>query len=141
VTARAGADATLVEGLVRAGLLIPHHVDAEGTARFTPADVEALGQGLRLLEAGLPLGELLALATRADAALSELADAAVEAFLRFVRDPMIDRVDEDATADRLVAAYATMLPATAAVVVHHFRRRVLTSAARRLSEVGPDAIP
>lgn len=141
VTVGAGADPALVAALVRAGLLVPHHVDSEGTPRFTPSDVEALGQGLRLLEAGLPLGELLALATRADTALSELAEAAVEAFLRFVRDPVIGSSDEATAADRLVAAYTTMLPATTAVVAHHFRRRVLGAASRRLSAVEPDRAP
>lgn len=133
VATAAEADEGLVAAIVRSGLLVPHHMDPNGVPRFTPADVEAVRNGLRLLAAGLPLGELLALAARADAALSGLADAAVEAFLRFVRDPVVGAVDDERAAARLVEAYATMLPATTAVIAHHFRRRLLTRAAERLA--------
>ena len=137
VAATAGTDAAMVEAIARSGLLVPHHTDAAGIARYTPGDVEAVRAGLRLLAAGLPLGELLTLATEADRALTDLADAAVEGFLRFVRDPVVGTRPEDEAAVRLVKAYTTMLPATTAVVSHHFRRRLITRAAERLAEAGP----
>ncbi len=130
-----GATQSLLEAVARAGLLVPHHVDDDGVARYSAADVAAIQAGLTLLDAGLPLGELLDLARRTDAAIGEIADHAVEAFLRFVRDPVrgTARSDEEATA-RLVTAYEEMLPATERLVAHHLRRRLLTRAASRVSE-------
>lgn len=130
-----GAGHPLLEALERAGLLLPHHHDADGVARFSEADVEAVRAGLRLLEAGLPLGELLDLARRTDAAVGEIAAQAVEAFLRFVRDPVRGTAtSEDEAAARLVTAYQRMLPATEQLVAHHLRRRLLATAGARVAE-------
>lgn len=68
-----------------------------------------------------------------------LADHAVDAFLRFVRDPVRGTVaDEAEAADRLVTAYRVMLPATERLVAHHTRRRLLAAAAERVADVGGD---
>ena len=132
-----GASVTLLESVARAGLLLPHHVDEAGVARYSPADAEAVRAGLTLLDAGLPLAELLALAGPTDAAVRDIAERAVEAFLRFVRDPVIGAgLDgEDAlAAERLVTAYERMLPATERLVAHHLRRRLILAAMERLAE-------
>lgn len=129
-----GAGQPLLEALERAGLLLAHHVDGEGVARYSAADAAAVRAGLSLLDAGLPLGELLDLARRTDAAVTEVAEQAVEAFLRFVRDPVRGTAgsDEEA-ADRLVTAYQRMLPATERLVAHHLRRRLLAVAGERVA--------
>jgi DNA-binding transcriptional MerR regulator len=133
VAALVGASRTLLDTVARTGLLLPHHVDGDGTARYSAADVAAVRAGLTLLDAGLPLGELLDLARRTDAAVGEVATAAVDAFLRFVRDPVRGTAaSEDEAGDRLVTAYERMLPATERLVAHHVRRRVLHEAARRV---------
>jgi hypothetical protein len=130
-----GAGGTLLEALERAGLLVAHHVDDEGVARYSAADAAAVRAGLALLEAGLPLGELLDLARRTDAAVTEVADHAVEAFLRFVRDPVRGTAgSDDEAATRLVTAYREMLPATERLVAHHLRRRLLATATERVAE-------
>ena len=141
VAAEVGAGRALLEAIARAGLLLPHHVDADGVARFSRADVEAVRSGLTLVEAGLPLGELLDLGRRTDAAVRELADHAVDAFLRFVRDPVRGTVADDAEATaRLLTAYRVMLPATERLVAHHTRRRLLAAAAERVTAGSePDA--
>jgi hypothetical protein len=60
----------------------------------------------------------------------EIAEHAVDAFLRFVRDPVRGTVDDEAEAtDRLLTAYRVMLPATERLVAHHTRRRLLAEAA------------
>jgi DNA-binding transcriptional MerR regulator len=134
-----GATRTLLEALERAGLLLAHHVDEGGTARYSAADAAAVSAGLRLLDAGLPLGELLDLARRTDEAVSDVAEHAVEAFLRFVRDPVRGTAssDEEAT-DRLLTAYHQMLPATERLVAHHLRRRLLATATARVAEEQAD---
>ena len=130
-----GASVTLLESVARAGLLLPHHVDAAGVARYSAADAEAVRAGLTLLDSGLPLAELLALAGPTDTAVRDIAERAVEAFLRFVRDPVLGTTPDEAEAgERLVAAYEHMLPATERLVAHHLRRRLVLAALERLSE-------
>ncbi len=132
-----GATRTLLDALERAGLLLPHHVDADGVARYSSADARAIRAGMTLLDAGLPLGELLELARRTDAAVGDIATPAVDAFLRFVRDPVRGTAgSDDEAAERLVTAYQRMLPATETLVAHHLRRRLLATAASRVAD-GP----
>jgi DNA-binding transcriptional MerR regulator len=134
LAAEVGTSRTVLDAVARAGLLLPHHVDAAGVARYSAADVEAVRAGVTLLDAGLPLGELLDLARRTDAAVGEVAGHAVEAFLRFVRDPVRGSAASDVeAAERLVTAYRDMLPATERLVAHHLRRRLLAEAAGRIA--------
>lgn len=129
-----GATRALLESIARTGLLLPHHVDHDGVARFSRADADAVRAGLALVEAGLPLGELLDLGRRTDAAVREVADHAVDAFLRFVRDPVRGTaLDDSEAAERLVTAYRVMLPATERLVAHHTRRRLLAAAADQIA--------
>jgi DNA-binding transcriptional MerR regulator len=146
LAAEVGASTTLLESVARAGLLLPHHVDAQGVARYSAADADAVRAGLTLLDAGLPLAELLALAGPTDTAVRDIAERAVEAFLRFVRDPVLGTEPDDAqAAERLVTAYERMLPATERLVAHHLRRRLIQAAMDRLAaaeaeaETGTDA--
>lgn len=130
-----GASVTLLEAVARGGLLLPHHTDADGTARYSAADAAAVRAGITLLDAGLPLAELLALAGPTDRAVGEIAERAVEAFLRYVRDPVLGTSgDGDAAATRLVTAYQDMLPATERLVAHHLRRRLILAALERLAD-------
>jgi DNA-binding transcriptional MerR regulator len=140
LAAAVGASTTLLASVARAGLLLPHHVDAEGVARYSAADVDAVRAGLTLLDAGLPLAELLALAGPTDAAVTDVAERAVEAFLRFVRDPVLGSTpDDEEAAARLVTAYERMLPATERLVAHHLRRRLIGAALGRLAADAGDA--
>jgi hypothetical protein len=133
VAERAGIPLALAEAIEREGFLVPHGPDQ--AARYTPADVDAVRAGWALLEAGVPLAELLDLARRFDTAMRGVADHAVEVFLRFVRDPVHAAAEQEA-AERLVAAYRQMLPATTTVVAHHFRQVLLASARSRLEASG-----
>jgi DNA-binding transcriptional MerR regulator len=125
----------LLESVERAGLLLPHHVDDAGVSRYSQADAAAVDAGLTLLDAGLPLSELLSIASLTDAAVRGIAEEAVEVFLRFVRDPVLGADDgEDEAGARLVTAYERMLPATERLVAHHLRRRLVAAALARLSQ-------
>ncbi len=123
---RTGLSLPLLEAVAREGLLISR---SEDPPRYAPADAEVVRAGLQLVEAGLPLGELLDLARRTDEAMRPIAEHAVDLFVQFVRDPVIGSAatDEEA-ATRLVAAFQTMLPATEQLVGQHFRELLLASA-------------
>lgn len=135
VATRTGVSPALLQAMEREGLLLPRHSD-EGP-RYTVGDAEAVAAGLELLDAGVPLGELLDLARRYDAAMRGIADDAVELFARFVRDPIQgSAASEQEASERLVTAFRRMLPATSAVVAHHFRRLLLDRAQSRFTDDG-----
>jgi DNA-binding transcriptional MerR regulator len=135
LAAATGVSPAVLAAIEREGLLVAHMRD--GRPVYTAADAEAVGAGLELLAAGLPLSELLDLARRHDEAMHEVADQAVELFARFVRDPiMASATTDDEAADRLVDAFNRMLPATTSLVAHHFRRVLLTAAQQRMEKEG-----
>jgi DNA-binding transcriptional MerR regulator len=135
---RSGIPLGLLQAVVREGLLVPRRTG--GVDRFTTADVDAGAAGLRLLEAGLPLPEVLDLARRHHAAMREVAERAVELFDTHVRHPLRSSglPDEEAAA-RLVEAFTTLLPATTELVTHHFRRTLLNVAQEHIERVGGEA--
>ena len=136
---RSGIPLGLLQAVVKEGLLIPRR-GADGSPRFTSADVDAGAAGLRLLEAGLPLPEVLDLARRHDAAMREVAEQAVALFDAHIRHPLRDSgLADDEAAARLVEAFTTLLPATTELVTHHFRRTLLNVAQQHIDAVGGDA--
>jgi len=135
LAAATGISTAVLSAIEREGLIVAQVRD--GHPVYTAADVKAVGAGLELLGAGLPLSELLGLARRHDEAMQEVAEQAVELFARFVRDPIIASAStEDEAASRLVEAFHRMLPATTSLVAHHFRRVLLTAAQNRMAKEG-----
>lgn len=125
-----GVSVTVLEAVARQGILIGP--ESEETP-YTPADAEAVRAGQSLLDTGVPISELLALAREHDAAIGGIAEQAVDLFARFVRDPIRAREpDEDAAAAAMVAALQTMLPAATDIIAHTFRRRLLQAARERI---------
>jgi DNA-binding transcriptional MerR regulator len=134
---RSGVPLGLLESVGREGLLVPRLHD--GDARYTEADVHIVRAGLRLLEVGLPLPELLALAGQHHSATRELAESAVAMFDTHVRAPIrASDLADDEKAERLVEAFRELLPAVTTIVAHHFRRVLLAVAQEHLESVGED---
>jgi len=132
---RVGVPRAMLESLVQEGLLIPRSV--AGEPGFSTADVAVLTGGLRLLEAGVPLPELFALARHHHAVTRKVATEAVELFDTWVRRPLrAADMAEDEKAQRLVEAFNTLMPAVTALVAHHFRRILLQVAQEHLESVG-----
>lgn len=132
---RSGLSLPLLEALAREGLL-PEREDG----RFSERDLGPVRSGLALLEAGLPLDELLQLAREADAALADIADDAVELFLGFVRDPVRGTTpDEDAAASTLVERFELMLPEAERLVGARFGQLVAAAARSRVAEAADPA--
>jgi DNA-binding transcriptional MerR regulator len=128
---RSGVPASLIQAVEREGIELGRRSDGE--TRYTTADIEMVRGALRLLEFGLPLGELLALARDANEAMVRLARSAVELFDAHVREPIRDTAATPAeAAERLVEAFDTLLPAVTNLVANHFRRVLLAEAEGRL---------
>jgi DNA-binding transcriptional MerR regulator len=138
LAARSGVPEALIDSVVREGLLVPRRHD--GDARFTTADVEIVAAGLRLLETGLPMPDLLALARRHHAVTRETAEGAVAMFDAYVREPLrAADLSDDERAERLVEAFRILLPAVTSLVGHHFERVLLEVAQEHLEAVGEPA--
>lgn len=131
---RSGIPMALLQAVVREGLLVPQ----DGT--YTADDVDAARAGLRLLEQGLPLPEVLDLARQHHAAMRAVAEQAVELFDEHVRRPLRSSgLPDDEAAAQLVDAFEALLPATATLVTHHFTRTLLAVAQEHIEKVGVDA--
>jgi DNA-binding transcriptional MerR regulator len=144
-----GVPLALLKALEAEGLLIPTRVG--GQERYTEEDVAASQAGLRLLEWGIPLTDLLDLARRHNEATEATARQAVEMFARHVRDPLRagrrpdalgapDAPDGDAVdpVDGLLQAYAELLPAVNTLVGHHFTRTLVRVALDHVEEEGSE---
>jgi DNA-binding transcriptional MerR regulator len=130
-----GIPAPLVEAVVHEGLLVPQIRD--GRSGYTLDDVDVLRAGLRLLEAGFPLNDLLALARRHHDATRSIAGDAVKMFDEHVRRPLQGSdLADDEKAERLVEAFRTLLPTVTTLVAHHFRSVLLEVAQEHLESVG-----
>src|SRR2546423_2575145 len=105
---RTGIPEALIQVIERQGLLVAPPGDGP---RYTSGDARAASAGIALLEAGLPLDELLALAKEHDRAARATAARAVELFDAYVRAPIREesRADTEA-AERLGGGLRTLLP-------------------------------
>jgi DNA-binding transcriptional MerR regulator len=136
---RSGVPASLIQAVEREGIRLGR--PTEGGERYTAADIDLVRTALRLLEFGLPLGGLLALARDADAALHGLAESAVELFDEHVRKPIRDTVGDDrAAAEQMVEAFGELLPAVTQLVSHHFRRVLLETAESHIEQVDDESV-
>ena len=135
LAARVGVPAPLLEAVAREGLIVAQQRD--GQSGYTAADADVLRSGLRLLEAGFPLPDLLALARRHHDATRAIATDAVEMFDAHVRHPIqASDLPEAEKAERLVAAFRTLLPTATTLVANHFRSVLLEVAQEHLEAVG-----
>lgn len=138
LAARTGVPEVILATVAGEGLLVAHERD--GQAVYAAADAELVAAGLRLLEAGLPLDELLALARRQHTMTRAIAEDAVRMFDEHVREPLRDApMSNEERAQRLVDAFGTLLPTATTLVAKHFRRVLLEVATEHLESVGEPA--
>jgi DNA-binding transcriptional MerR regulator len=123
----------LLQAAEREGLLSPVG------GGYAEADAAAARAGLRLLELGLPLPELLALARRHHEHVRAVAEEAVALFDQHIRTPLQSDHDEQVAALELVDAFTALLPATVHLVAHHFERTLLAVATEHIEAVGGEA--
>ena len=135
---RSGVPASLLQAIEREGIQL--RITVDGQTRYTTGDIDMVRVALRLLDAGLPLGDLLALARDHHRAMRGVAERAVELFDERIRKPIRDTAgSDDEAAERLVASFRELLPAVTALVEHHFRRVLLAVAEEHIELVGEQA--
>lgn len=132
---RSGVPAPLLAAIEREGLALGQIIDGE--TRYAASDVELVSQGLRLLEAGLPLTELLSLARKQHESARAIAEESVRLFDEHVRAPIkASAQNDEEAAERLVAAFRDLLPAVTTLVANHFRRVLLQVAEEHIEAHG-----
>lgn len=148
-----GVPLALLKAVEAEKLLIPRRV--AGLERYTEEDVAAASAALLLLEWGIPLPALLDLARLHHEATETVARGAIDLFSRFVRDPLrsgadpgpdmrpatpgdADGASAGAPVERLLQAYAELLPAVNTLVGHHFTRTLVQSALDHVEQVGTE---
>jgi DNA-binding transcriptional MerR regulator len=138
LAARTNVPEAILETVTREGLLVPHRRD--GTDRYAAGDVDLVAAGLRLLEAGLPLADLLALARQHHEMTRAIAEDAVVMFDANVREPLrASDLSDDEKARQLVEAFRTLLPTVTTLVAQHFRTVLLEVAQEHFESVGEPA--
>lgn len=130
LAAASGVPEPLLAAAESAGLLAP--VVLEGEPRFSEADVEMARSGLRILEAGFPMQELLALATRHRDHVLEVCERAIDLFDDHVRE----RGARDGDALSISEAFRSLLPQVTILVARHFQRTLVGRALERLDHSG-----
>ncbi|HEV8114699.1 MAG TPA: helix-turn-helix domain-containing protein [Acidimicrobiales bacterium] len=136
LAARSGIPLGLLQAAEREGLISPVG------GGYSTSDAVAARAGLRLLELGLPLPELLSLARRHHEHVRSVAEEAVALFDGHIRQPLRDgELGAEDAAQQLVEAFRGILPATVALVSHHFERTLLAVATEHIDKVGaPDEL-
>jgi DNA-binding transcriptional MerR regulator len=128
LSARSGVAPPLLKALEQAGLLVAVAPADGEDPRYPAEDLEAIAAGLKLVEAGVPLGELMELGRQHAADVDRTARRAVELFDRHVRE-RIQR--EGGAADgeaELLRLFNELLEASGTLVRHHFQRALLRTA-------------
>ena len=141
LAAETGVPLALLKAVEAEGLLIPRRVGRRDY--YTTEDVAAANAGLLLLEWGIPLSSLLDLARRHHEATEAVAKEAVNLFSDYVRRPLRDELAGDAhdtDVDRLVQAYAELLPAVNTLVTNHFTRTLIVTALDHVEQSGSEAM-
>jgi DNA-binding transcriptional MerR regulator len=127
---RSGVAAPLLRSLEQAGLLVAvADAGADDEARYPASDLESLAAGLKLVEAGVPLPELLSLGREHADHVEATARRAVELFDRHVRERIQAAGGSQEDAERrLLQLFEELLDASGTLVRAHFERTLVRAA-------------
>jgi DNA-binding transcriptional MerR regulator len=125
----------LLRSLEASGVLRPRRVGTD--LRYTIFDVRAVKMLLSLLGSGLPMEEFMRVAHVQLEAVDQVAEGAVELFVRYVRDPLrAQGLAEGEEAERMVAGFRLMLEATTLLLAYNFQRTVLSALQEEIDQSG-----
>jgi DNA-binding transcriptional MerR regulator len=124
---RSGVAEPLLKSLEQAGLLVP--VEGGDEPLYPADDLKAIAAGMKLIAAGVPLGELMELGKDHAAAVDRTARRAVDLFDRHVRERIQSEGGAAEAAERrLLETFNDLLEASGTLVRHHFERTLLRAA-------------
>lgn len=126
-----GVPEALIEAVERSGLVEPLRSDSDRP--YDEADVELARAALAVLQEGLPLHELMQIATEHASHVRDVADRAATLFDAHVRH---DGQGGEVDPEKVVEAFRRMLPAVTSLVAHHFQRTLIARALERLEKDG-----
>ncbi len=129
LAARAQVPEYLLTSFEAAGLLHPIPGDSP---RYTEADLRSMESGRRLMESGLPMDQLFALAREHSTYTENLAEQAVEIFEGFARAQRDE--GDPSTPEGVTETFRELLPAVTTLVAMHFQRTLIRHARERLAE-------
>lgn len=130
LASQGGVPEFMIDALEQAGLLHPlPRSERGGDARYTEADLRSLEAGRTLLEAGIPLPELLPLAQAHAAHVEEVIDRAIALFDTHVRGNAASDVERGI---ELTQTLRKLLPAVTTLVATHFQRTLIRRTRARL---------
>ena len=140
LAARSGIAAPLLRNLEQAGLIQP--VTDGDEPRYPAEDLEVLAAGLKLVEAGVPVGSLLEVGADHAAAVEQTARRAVVLFDRHVRERIQAEGRDQREAEReLLRTFEDLLEASGTLVRHHFQRALLRAARAHIERNAQDHAP
>ena len=130
---RSGVAAPLLKSLETAGLLVP--VDGGDEPSYPADDLEAIAAGMKLIEAGVPLGALMELGKEHAAAVDRTARRAVDLFDQHVRERIqAEGGNTEAAERKLLELFNELLDASGTLVRHHFQRTLLRAAREHIEK-------
>jgi DNA-binding transcriptional MerR regulator len=130
---RSGVAEPLLMSLQQAGLLVP--VEGGDEPLYPADDLLAIAAGMKLIGAGVPLGELMELGKDHAAAVDRTARQAVDLFDRYVRERIQSEGGATEAAERrLLEMFNELLEASSTLVRHHFERTVLRAAREHIEK-------
>lgn len=138
VADRARVPPSLLRSLEASGLLRP--LKAGDDCYYTGADVRAVRMVLTLMGGGVPLEDFLRVARTQIDAGEAVAEGAVELFLRYVREPLLDSgLSPEQEAERLVSALKHMLQAANGLIAYSVERMMLNLVEEQIERLGTGA--
>jgi len=130
---RSGVAEPLLQSLEQAGLLVP--IEGGEEPLYPADDLLAIGAGMKLIAAGVPIAALMELGKDHAAAVDKTARRAVDLFDRYVRERIQAEGGETEAAERrLLQTFNELLEASGTLVRHHFERTLLRAAREHIEK-------
>jgi DNA-binding transcriptional MerR regulator len=108
--------------------------DETGAIAYSEADLIAARGVVQILDYGIPVTRLLALALKHHSAAAETADDAIELFDEYIRS----RHGNDRGAEAIADTFREMFPLVVSLIAHHFHRLLVGRALKRLKQSGDE---
>lgn len=138
VADRSRVPPSLLRSLEASGVLRPRRFGDE--RGYTAADVRAVRMLLSLLSGGLPMEDFMQVAHLQLDVAQQVADGAVDLFMRYVREPLVrSGLTQREEAERVVASLRLMIHAATTLMTYNFQRMVLNAAQEAIEKEGSRA--